>query len=464
MDDLAEDAVNHALKLGAEFADARLESAIGTNVVVMDGKTKTLSAQQETGCGLRAFVGGAWGFSSANLLSKASIRTAAASAVRMAKAAKLKARIEFEIKGSKVVKAKETYRCREKPSDVSVEEKISLALSLDKSMRMLDPRISSTNSRYDDLEVDRVVANSFGSIVTTQERWTMAACSAWARSEGIVQRGHASMGSVGGYELMRRAAATDLGVEAASQAIRLLDSKPAPAGKFTCILDNKMTGMVAHEAFGHACEADAILASASVLEGLLGKKVAHESISMYDDPTLKDTFGYFSTDWEGVRAKRHALIEKGVLKGFMHNIESSSRMGTEPNGAARSQGYSSPPIIRMSNTFIGPGDWKKDELFEEVKHGLLIQGNQYGYVEPAKGQFMFKCDEAYEIADGDIGQRYRDASLSGVILEVLHSVKGVADDFVLGDPGYCGKSGQWARVTDGGPHICVRDMVVGGLS
>jgi TldD protein len=118
----------------------------------------------------------------------------------------------------------------------------------------------------------------------------------------------------------------------------------------------------------------------------------------------------------------------------------------------------------MSNTYIGPGELKKDELMEGVKHGLLIQGSQYGYVEPAKGQFMFKCDEAYEIKNGELGQRYRDASLSGVILEVLHSIKGVADDFILTDPGYCGKGGQVARTTDGGPHICVSDMVIGGLS
>jgi TldD protein len=263
---------------------------------------------------------------------------------------------------------------------------------------------------------------------------------------------------------MRTEPALRLGVDAGSQALRLLDSKSAPAGKFMCVLDNKMTGILAHEAFGHACEADAILASSSVLEGKVGKKVAHESISMYDDPTIKNTFGYFSIDWEGVRAKKHVLIERGVLKGFMHNLETSSRMGESSNGSARSEGYSSPPIIRMSNTYIGPGDMKKDELIGEVKHGLLIQGSQYGYVEPAKGQFMFKCDEAYEITKGEIGQRYRDASLSGMILEVLHNIQGVANDFVLCDPGLCGKSGQDARVTDGGPHICVSDIVVGGLS
>jgi TldD protein len=461
---LAEYAVGVAMKKGAEFSDVRIEKSTGTNIVIMDGRTKTMSAQKEAGCGLRAFSGGAWGFAATNDLTKGSIRQTAESAVKMAKAASTRVKVKFFLRSSKAVRTKEVYKAREKPSEVTVEEKVRFAVSLDKSMRSLDQRISSSNVRYDDLEVDRIVVNSFGSHVSTLERFTVAACSAWAKSEGIVQRGHASIGNVGGYELMRTQEAIALGRTAGSQAIRLLDSKPAPAGKFTVILDNRMTGMVAHEAFGHACEADSIISSSSVLEGFVGKRVAHESISLYDDPTVKSTFGYFSTDWEGVKARKHSLIEDGVLKGFMHNIETSSRMDEAPNGSARSQAFNSPPIIRMSNTYIGPGDRHKDELIEDTKKGLLIQGSQYGYVEPAKGQFMFKCDEAYDIVRGEVGQRYRDASLSGVILEVLHNVQGVADDFMLGDPGYCGKGGQAARVTDGGPHISVANMVVGGLS
>ncbi|OGS42358.1 MAG: hypothetical protein A3K67_07020, partial [Euryarchaeota archaeon RBG_16_62_10] len=303
-----------------------------------------------------------------------------------------------------------------------------------------------------------------GTVVRTEERWLLAACSAWAKSDGVTQRGHASVGNVGGYELMRTDAAARLGEEAAAQAVRLLDSKPVPAGKFTVILDNKMTGLLAHEAFGHACEADAVLAGASVLEGRIGQKVAIEDVSLVDDPTVKDTFGYFSYDWEGVKARKHTLIEGGVLKGFMHNLETSNRMGLTPNGSARSQAYNSPPIIRMSNTYVEGESMTKDELFEDVREGLLIQGGQYGYVEPAKGQFMFKCDEAYEIRRGETGQRYRDASISGLILEVLNNVEGLGDDFTLGDPGYCGKNGQSARTTDGGPHLRVSNMVVGGLA
>ena len=464
MEDLAQAAINRALKAGAEFADVRIESSTGTSIIVMDGKTKTLAALRESGCGIRAFTGGAWGFSATNTLTRGSVTAAAEAAANMAKAAKARAKVRFKVVPVKAVTTREEYKAKEKAVDVSMEDKVEFVMGLDKSMSALDKRISSTNARYDDLECDRVVANSFGSLSRTKERWLIAACSAWAKQESVVQRGHASNGSVGGYELMRTDVSDGLGVKAAEMAVRLLDAKPAPAGKHTVILDNVMTGLLAHEAFGHACEADAVLSGASVLEGKIGKKVADKRISLIDDPTIKNTFGYFSTDWEGVRSKKHVLIENGVLGEYLTNLETGSRMDLASNGSARSQAYNMPPIIRMSNTYIAGGDRSKEELFSMVKDGLLIKGGQYGYVEPAKGQFMFKCDEAYQIKNGEVGQRYRDASVMGLILDVLNSVKGVANDLVIGDPGYCGKGGQHARTTDGGPHICLDNVVVGGLA
>jgi TldD protein len=464
MEDLAQYTIECASKLDAEFVDLRIESMIGTSIVVMDGMTRNVTTQIESGCGVRAFVGGAWGFAVTNGLEKPDLKEAAESAVRMAKVAQSRAKVRFEIEPGRTVSRKDTYRCRIRPSDVRIEDKLLSALGLDRSMRSHPGGIVSTNARYDDLEGVRVVANSFGSVVRTEETWALAACSAWAKAESVMQRGHASVGNVGGYEIMETKDAVKLGTTAAEQAVRLLASKPVPAGKFTCVLDHKMTGLLAHEAFGHACEADAVLSGSSVLEGRVGEVVAHESVTLVDDPTVEGTFGYFPCDWEGVVASKNTLIENGVLKGFLHNIETSSRMGVSHSGSSRAEGYNSPPIIRMSNTYIAPGDRKKDEMIGDLRSGMLIQGAQYGYVEPAKGQFMFKCDEAYEIRDGELGQRYRDASLSGEILGVLKNVVGVADDFVLSDPGYCGKAGQSARTTDGGPHICISDVVVGGLS
>lgn len=371
-------AIDYAGKMGAEFADLRIETSVGTNLIIMDGKTRTLNAELEAGCGIRVFAGGAWGFTATSVLTKTSLKSAVSSAVKMAKASKARAKVAFKIREVEPIRTSENYAFKEKPSDVTTEEKLAFAFGLDKSMRSADSRIHSTNTMYNDLEADRIIANSFGTLVKIKEKWVLSACSAFAKSGETTQRGHASFGSVGGYELMRRAEAERLGEDAASQAIRLLESKPVPAGKFTCILDNKMTGMLAHEAFGHACEADGVLAGASILEGRIGEKVAHEGISLIDDPTIEDTFGHFSIDWEGVRSKTHVLVENGVLTGFLHNLETSSRMSQQPNGSARAEAFNNPPLVRMSNTYIAAGDHSKDELFEDLKHGLLIQGNQYG--------------------------------------------------------------------------------------
>src|SRR4030066_234050 len=97
MEDLARAAINRALKMGAEFADVRIESSTGTNVIVMDGKTKTLSAFRESGCGIRAFTGGAWGFAATNGLTRSSVTAAAESAANMAKVAKAKAKIQVKV-------------------------------------------------------------------------------------------------------------------------------------------------------------------------------------------------------------------------------------------------------------------------------------------------------------------------------------------------------------------------------
>ena len=115
MEDLAERTIDHAMKLGADFADLRIESESGTSIVVMDGKTRITSSQTEAGCGVRAFVKGAWGFAATTMLTRASLESAAESAVGMARAACANTKVKFDIVPSKALRTKETYRCREFP-------------------------------------------------------------------------------------------------------------------------------------------------------------------------------------------------------------------------------------------------------------------------------------------------------------------------------------------------------------
>jgi TldD protein len=229
----------------------------------------------------------------------------------------------------------------------------------------------------------------------------------------------------------------------------------------TAIVDPDMTGVLVHEAFGHASEADLVLAGESILDGRMGEKLGADDVTIFDDPNMEGAFGSFPYDDEGVRGGRKVLMEDGVLTAFIHSRETAGRMGLEPNGAARSQDHSSRPLVRMSNTCMEAGDMSHEELFEGVKEGIYLKGTRGGEVDPAKGTFQFGAQEAFLVEDGEVTRPLRDVALMGSILETLLNVDGIGKDFCLASPGFCGK-GQTVPVCDGGPHVRFLDAVVGG--
>ena len=115
----------------------------------------------------------------------------------------------------------------------------------------------------------------------------------------------------------------------------------------------------------------------------------------------------------------------------------------------------------MSNTFMGGGDRTLEELVEDVEFGVYAKGSKGGQVNTAKGSFQFNAQEAYLIEKGQITSPVRDLSLSGLTLKILSDVEALGKMVHVGDPGYCGK-GQWVPVGDGGPHMLVKDVIVGG--
>ncbi len=459
-----EAALEGGLRMGAEFLDIRVEDARASHVRVADGRTREVVAPREAGAGVRAFVDGAWGFSTTNRLDRRGLTQAAGEAARMARAAAKSTRVHFKLPEGKAWEAQGRSGAKLPVGDVAMEERVSLALELDKDLRRRDKRIVSTQTSYDDLDARITIANSWGTFVEVPEEWVLVNAVAWAAKGGLRVRGRDSRGGFGGFEVVEREGAREAPGVAAGKAIRLLSSKAAPAGKFPCIFDPVLTGVFAHEAFGHAAEADLVLGGSSVLEGRIGQRVGPEEVSIFDDPTLQGTFGYFEYDWEGSPARRRVLVKDGVLRGYIHSLETAARLGMPPNGGARSDGYQSPPIVRMSNTFFGAGTWNPAEMMKDMGRGLYLKGMQYGYTDPAKGQFMFKCEEAFAVEEGEPGQVYRDCSLSGLTLEVLSNIDALGKDLLVTDPGYCGKNGQSMRTTDGGPHLRVKNIVVGGLA
>ncbi len=183
-------------------------------------------------------------------------------------------------------------------------------------------------------------------------------------------------------------------------------------------------------------------------------------VTIVDDPSIR-SYGYMAYDDEGVKTKRKVLMERGVMKSYLTDIETGSRLGSGSNGSARSQRYDAPPIVRMSNTFFEPGEFTLEELLEGF-NGIYFIGWQYGYTTPTTGMLTFKSREAYVVRNGELSDHVRDAALSAMTLEILHNINGIARDLTF-DPGTCGKGGQMTPNTTGGSYMRVSDVVVGGM-
>jgi len=143
-------------------------------------------------------------------------------------------------------------------------------------------------------------------------------------------------------------------------------------------------------------------------------------------------------------------------------LETAAKMGVAPNGSARAQGFSSRPIVRMSNTFIAPGRMSFEELLKDIDLGVYLRAGEWGYVFCERGQYTCPAGEDYLIRHGELAEHLQDASISGLTLETLLNADAVSSDFELNMPGMCGKSGQGIYINAGGPHVRVREVVVGG--
>ncbi|MGI6358438.1 MAG: TldD/PmbA family protein [Bacillota bacterium] len=235
----------------------------------------------------------------------------------------------------------------------------------------------------------------------------------------------------------------------------------AAAGLKDCVLDAALAGILAHEAIGHTTEADLVIGG-SVAANYLGKPCASPLVTLVDLAHTYDGVHLpmpIYVDDEGTAAKDVVIIDRGVLKGYMHNKQSARHFGVQPTGNARAYQYDDEPLIRMRNTAILPGDNKLEDMIASIEDGYYL-------IKPSNGQadttseFMFGVVLGYEIKDGRLGKAIKDITISGVAFDLLQSVTMVSDQMNWSSAGMCGKK-QLIPVGMGGPAIKCR-VNIGG--
>jgi TldD protein len=254
-----------------------------------------------------------------------------------------------------------------------------------------------------------------------------------------------------------------IGREAAELAVLLHDAVDAPAGRLPVVLAAGDAGVLLHEAVGHGLEADFNQKRLSNFTDRIGQPVASPLCTVVDDGTLSSLYGSINVDDEGQAPAYNVLIERGVLRGYLHDWHSARHYGVSPSGNGRRQDFRHFPMPRMTTTYLLPGETAPEEIIRSVDRGIYCRRFGDGEVNISNGDYVFATSEAYLIEGGRVTAPLRMTNLIGNGPDSLGRVTMVGNDLQLSTRTWnCGKHSQSVPVSLGMPTVLVDGITVGG--
>ena len=474
--DLADLAVELAVKLGADYAEARFHEDQANFYMLRNGVPEVTGFERARGLCVRVLVNGGLGFASLNKPDKALLERRVREAVSMARASARTRKKPIKFSEEKAEEASWEAKAKEPAEDVPVEEKMALLFDIDKVLT--DRAETGTQVPFRLLELtesitERYFVNSEGARISCRvprvEFFSMITVTEPDKGteQDMVQEGASK-----GWEFIRELKPIEkLKERARALGVVLREGVSPPKGSIDLVLGSEVVGLIVHESCGHPYEADRIMGREAAQAGesfvkpdMLGQRIGSEVVTVVDDPTLEGSYGFYLYDDEGVKARRRYLIKEGIINEFLHNRETAAALGVSSNAAARASGYNREPIVRMANTFMLPGDYKFEELLEDIKLGVFIKTFGEWNIDDRRFNMRFIGREAYLIEKGELKRPVRRPVLEITTPGFYASVDAL--DKNLGfTAGTCGKGDpvQGVPVWFGGPNVRLRGVALGGL-
>ena len=454
--ELATDVLRAARVRGGSFAEVFVEERTSVAIRLDDGKVEELTTGLDRGAGVRVARGTSYGYAYSNRLDRDALLQAAQAA-----AAALAGDASGDVVDLRELEPPVVHGVREAADSAPAADKVAWLREADDAARAFSPNVRQVTASYLDSVQRVLIATSDGRFVREERPRVRLAVQVVAARDDVIQTGFHGPAALAGLEFIRANPPAEVAAVAARRAVTMLDAGPAPAGEMAVVLAPGMGGVLFHEAVGHPLEADIVDKEASVYRGKLGERVASPLVNGIDDATVPNGWGSFSFDDEGAPAQRTVLFEEGVLRGMLYDRLRADKDGVPSTGNGRRQSYASPPIARMTNTYISNGASNADDVLSSTERGVYVTALGGGQTNPASGDFVFGVSEGFLIRDGRVGAPVRGANLIGRAMEVMSRVDAVADDFGTWQ-GVCGKDGQSAPVDSGSPTLRISRITVGG--
>lgn len=468
--EIADYALDCARGKRIQYAEVRANSQQRDSLLLRDGHLETYRSAVDSGFCVRIIADGGIGFASTNKWTKEEALEIVDLACRYAKSAKRRDKLVFT--GEKGVKTRWTVEQKKKVENVPPEERISAFVEVHKALASCGVGVAATEASCTVDLTTKYFVNSEGSQISSFIPRIGAGVFISVVEQGETEQAFEQFGFSGGWEAFHGWDISEKMVHDAKALKAVITrAKHVKPGDMDLVCGSEVTGIAAHESCGHPMEADRILSRemsqagrSFIYEGgqyWLGKRIGSETVTIVDDPTVERSYGHYVYDDEGVKARRRYLYKKGVINEFLHNRESAAKLGTESNGSSRSINYDREAIVRMSNTFVLPGELSEEELIEDVDHGVFMKSFTEWNIDDKRFNQRYVGREAYLIERGELKGPVARPVIETTTLKFWTAVDAVSKKVEF-DAATCGKGDpmQGVPVYAGGPCIRLRGVHV----
>ena len=450
-----------ALEKGGDYADLFFEHTFANSVGLQDGAVNRSSSNIDFGMGVRVLSGDQTGYAYIENITLEEMLKAARTAARIASGSVKTGPVSLTEKPLKA-----NYYAVSTPWEgIALKEKTPYLQKLNDKIFALDKRVQKVSASLGDSTSHVLFCNSEG--VSYYDYRPMVTLSAVCIMEenGSFENSYSARAYRKGFEFLSDDIIDVIAREAVENTSILFQAIKPKGGEMPVVMGSGGSGILLHEAIGHAFEADFNRKNISIFSDQLNKKICNEHISVVDDGTIPFNRGSINIDDEGTYGQKTYIVKDGILASYLHDRISARHYGIASTGNGRRESFRSMPMPRMRSTYMEAGNVKEADIIASVKNGIFVDKFTNGQVQIGAGDFTFFVKSGYLIENGKLTRPIKDINIIGNGPKALADITMVADNDKIDNGTWtCGKDGQSCPVTCGMPSALVSKLTVGGES
>ena len=450
-----------ALEKGGDYADLFFEHTYTNSVALQDGAVNRSNSNIDFGMGVRVLSGDQTGYAYIENVTLEEMLKAARTAARIASSSVKTKPVSLTERPLKA----NCYAISTPWEGVALKEKTPYLQKLNDKIFALDKRVQKVSALLNDSTSHILFCNSEG--VSYYDYRPMVTLSAVCIMEenGRFENSHSARAYRKGFEFLSDDIIDVIAREAVENTSILFKAIKPKGGEMPVVMGSGGSGILLHEAIGHAFEADFNRKNISIFSEQLNKKICNEHISVVDDGTIPFNRGSINIDDEGTYGQKTYIVKDGILTSYLHDRISARHYGIASTGNGRRESFRNMPIPRMRATYMEAGNVKESDIIASVKNGIFVDKFTNGQVQIGAGDFTFFVKSGYLIENGKLTQPIKDINIIGNGPKALADITMVADNDKIDNGTWtCGKDGQSCPVTCGMPSALVSKLTVGGES